>query len=77
MTPERRSQLRLAFDELKRAITHCLGEEHKSKDVITQMEGIIASIEQKKKNVTLITVGDAPQNFAPPAPTSTTGISAS
>ena len=50
MSPETKSQLLVTVDELKRAITQCLGEDHESKGVIAQIERTIARIEQKTKS---------------------------
>ncbi|PWT95270.1 MAG: hypothetical protein C5B53_11695 [Candidatus Melainabacteria bacterium] len=50
MSPETKSQLLGTVDELKRAITQCLGEDHESKGVIAQIERTIARIEQKTKS---------------------------
>lgn len=59
MSPETKSQLLVTVDELKRAITLCLGEDHESKGVITQIERTIARIEQKSKSSLSNEVGKA------------------
>jgi hypothetical protein len=50
MSPETKSQLLVTVDELKRAISRCMGEDHESTGVIAQIERTIASIEQKTKS---------------------------
>jgi hypothetical protein len=46
-TPENQNQLRVAVEQLKHAVTQCLGEAHDCNALIAQIEGTISDIEQK------------------------------
>ncbi len=46
-TPENQNQLRLAVEQLKNAVSQCLGEEHECTTLIAQIEGTISDIEHK------------------------------